>query len=170
MMQAQILFGRHGDTCCFKLRGELRHTNASALDDLIERLFRRNELGCAQVVIDLNDASFIDSTHIGLLASIARHCKAQGLPSPMLFSTHPEINEQLFGLRLDEVFRLVEQPTGQAVAFSAAASAEHSDADAAQMILRAHEALVELNEHNRSQFQPVVDLLRRQIEGEAEPR
>ncbi|WLD59382.1 STAS domain-containing protein [Salinispirillum sp. LH 10-3-1] len=163
MPQEHILFAQHNDTCFFKLRGELRHTNATAMDDLIDRLFRQGQLHCAQVVIDLNEATFMDSTHIGLLASIARHCKAQDLPAPTLFSTHLEINDQLVSLRLDEVFELITQPTDQAVDFSAVTSSEHSEDKKARMILRAHEALVELNDANRTAFEPVVELLRAQL-------
>lgn len=163
MPQEPILFAQNNDTCFFKLRGELRHTNATAMDDLIDRLFRQRQLQCTQVVIDLNEATFMDSTHIGLLASIARHCKAEGLPAPTLFSTHSEINDQLISLRLDEVFELITQPTDQAVDFKTVTGSDHTEDEKAMMILRAHEALVELNDANRTAFEPVVELLRAQL-------
>ena len=62
-----------------KLSGELRYTNATGMDDLVERLFRQQS-GCKQVVVDLNAASFMDSTYVGLLASLARYCQQQQLP------------------------------------------------------------------------------------------
>ncbi len=38
-MTEQILFACVEQCCYFKLSGELRYTNASGMDDLIERLF-----------------------------------------------------------------------------------------------------------------------------------
>ncbi|MFY0663268.1 MAG: STAS domain-containing protein [Natronospirillum sp.] len=162
-MQDHILFAQRDGTCFFKLRGELRHTNAAAMDDLIDRLFRQRQLSCENIVIDLNEATFMDSTHIGLLASMARHCKAHGLPTPTLFSTHTEINDQLVSLRLDDVFDMVAQPTDQTVDFTAVEGSDHSEHDKATMILHAHEALVDLSDTNRLAFEPVVELLRAQL-------
>ena len=83
--QEQILFACIDDCCFFKLSGELRYTNATGMDDLVERLFA-SQLQCQQLVVDLNDVSFMDSTYIGLLASLARYCQQQS-PRPTLFST-----------------------------------------------------------------------------------
>ncbi|WP_409523531.1 STAS domain-containing protein [Nitrincola sp. MINF-07-Sa-05] len=167
-MQDQIFFTRHEGVCYFKLCGELRYTLASGLDDLIERLFKQDEIACSQVVIDLNEASFMDSTHVGLLASLARHCLSRGLPRPTLFSTHPEVNELLINLNLDQVFELVAQPTDQQVTFAAVDEADHTELDKARMILRAHEALLDLNDANRVAFQPVVDMLRKDVSDKEE--
>lgn len=81
-MTDQILFACVDQCCFFKLSGELRYTNASGMDDLVERLFSA-ELRCTQLVVDLNEASFMDSTYIGLLASLARYCQQQSLPKPV---------------------------------------------------------------------------------------
>lgn len=163
MSEHHVFVAQHDDTCFFKLTGELRHTNAAAMDDMIDRLFRQRQLSCQRIVIDLNEATFMDSTHIGLLASLARHCRAQDLPMPLLFSTHPEINEQLTSLRLDTVFQLIAQPTDHAVDFTALADHNPSEPEKAQMILQAHEALVDLSDSNRQAFEPVVELLRAQL-------
>lgn len=160
--QEQILFACVDNCCYFKLRGELRYTNATGMDDLVERLFNQ-QTGCSQVVVDLNDVSFMDSTYIGLLASLARYCQLQQLPRPTLFSTHAEVNELLFSLCLEQAFDIVQQPTHKVVAMTAIGTQEYSEQQQGQMILRAHEALIALNDSNKSQFQPVVDLLKQQL-------
>ncbi len=160
--QEQILFACIDNCCYFKLSGELRYTNATGMDDLIERLFRQ-QMGCNRVVVDLNEASFMDSTYVGLLASLARYCQQQQLPRPTLFSTHTEVNELLFSLCLDQAFDIVQQPTHQNVNMAGVSAQHYSEQQQGQMILRAHEALIALNDSNKSQFQPVVDLLKQQL-------
>jgi anti-anti-sigma factor len=160
--QEQILFACIDNCCYFKLRGALRYTNATGMDDLVERLFSQ-QLHCTQLVVDLNEVSFMDSTYIGLLASMARYCQQQQLPRPTLFSTHSEVNELLFGLCLEQAFDIIQQPTQHAVDMVTVPAQHYSDQQQGQMILRAHEALIALNEKNKSAFAPVVDLLKQQL-------
>lgn len=159
--QEQILFACIDNCCFFKLSGELRYTNATGMDDLVERLFA-SQLQCQQLVVDLNAVSFMDSTYIGLLASLARYCQQQ-LPRPTLFSTQPEVNKLLFDLCLDQAFEIVLQATTAELAMTAITAQQYSELQQGQMILRAHEALIALNDNNKSQFQPVVDLLKQQL-------
>ncbi|WP_213994736.1 STAS domain-containing protein [Arsukibacterium sp.] len=164
----QVLFASINNCCYFKLCGELRYTNATGMDDLIERLFS-TRIKCAAVVIDLNQATFIDSTYVGLLAGLARYCQQQQLPKPTIFSTQTEINELLFGLCLDQAFQIIQQPTDEPLGNAAADMADigvqaYSTQEQGRMILRAHQALIELNDKNKAEFQPVVDLLKQQLE------
>ena len=158
----QILFANVDNCCYFKLCGELRYTNATGMDDLIERLFSA-PIPCAQVVIDLNQATFIDSTYVGLLASIARYCQQQQLPKPTLFSTDNEINELLYSLCLEQAFQIVEKPTNVNAEMSNIGTQTYSEQEQGQMILRAHQALIDLNDKNKAEFQPLVSLLQQQL-------
>jgi anti-anti-sigma factor len=149
-----------------RLTGAMRHDTAGVLETLIEQWFAADRVAVSAVVIDLNQASFLDSTVIGLLASIARQLQAHSLPVATVFSTQVDINQLLRSLCLDQVLTLVEQATdGSARLVNAATMA--TDGALAQCsaaaILRAHEMLVDLNEGNREAFQPVVDLLRSEL-------
>lgn len=161
-MTEQILFACVDQCCYFKLSGELRYTNAAGMDDLVDRLFSE-KIQCRQLVVDLNAASFMDSTYIGLLASLARYCQQQNLPKPVLFCTVPAVNELLFSLCLDQAFDIVQQSTDPAVDLVSVKAVPYSDQQNGRMILHAHEALIALNEQNKSQFQSVVDLLKQQL-------
>lgn len=161
-MNATMGHALEGGMAYLKLGGELRHDNAGALESLIEQWFGR-EAGVIQgVVIDLNEARFMDSTVIGLLAAIARELESRGLPRATVFSTHAEINHLLRSLCLDAVFLLVEhatdrKPEGLLQVDPTEGEAAHCHPEA---ILAAHEVLVALNEANRIAFQPAVELLR----------
>lgn len=158
----QLLFACIDNCCYFKLSGELRYTNATSMDDLVERLFA-SEYNCQQLVVDLNDVSFMDSTYIGLLASLARFCQQQQLPRPTLFSTNCEVNTLLYSLCLEQAFDIVQQATTTVPELSGVSPQQYSDQQHGQMILRAHEALIALNDKNKTAFQPVVELLKQQL-------
>ena len=176
-MKEAIVYAIQDGVCYLKLSGELRHDCAGPLDTLIERLFSMSTgfdgLYCqgstgefTAVVIDLNETSFMDSTVIGLLAGIARELLARDLPAPTVFSTNSEINQLLRSLCLDEVFTLIEQPTERSLASLALVQSSEGDGQCSgAAILRAHEALVELNETNRVAFQSVISLFREQLDG-----
>ena len=161
-MTDQILFACVDQCCFFKLSGELRYTNASGMDDLVERLFSA-KIQCTELVVDLNQASFIDSTYIGLLAALARFAQQHQLAKPVLFCTVPAINELLLSLCFDQAFDLVQQSTDPDIDLTSVQAMPYSDQQKGQMILRAHEALIALNEQNKTQFQSVVDLLKQQL-------
>lgn len=161
-MTEQILFACVEHCCFFKLSGELRYTNATGMDDLVERLFSA-QIQCNQLVVDLNEASFMDSTYIGLLASMARYCQQQNLPKPTLFSTHALVNELLFSLCLDQAFDIVQQSTHEEFDMTSVTAQPYSDKQKGLMILHAHEALIALNEKNKAEFQSVVDILKQQL-------
>lgn len=148
-------------TAYLKLAGELRHDNVAPLDSLIEIWFGSGQPPQG-LVIDLTSAEFMDSTALGLLAACLREARAAGLPRPLVFSTHPDINALLRGLRFDEACTLIEQRGDRALPQQAlsADGLGHSDA---QTILRAHEALIDLHDANRAAFQSVVDLFRSEL-------
>ncbi len=149
-----------------RLSGALRHDTAGALEALIEQWFAADRAVVRAVVIDLNQVSFLDSTVIGLLASIARLLQAHNLPKATVFSTQADINQLLRSLCLDQIVTLVEQATDGSAPMAHGATVATDDAVAQctpVAILRAHEMLVGLNEGNREAFQPVVDQFRSEL-------
>jgi len=145
------------------LSGELRHDNAAALEELIERWFESDSIEINEVIIDLNALQFMDSTVIGMLAAIARGLNQHGLGKAVVFSTRAEINQLLHSLRLDEVLTVVESDTAAATELVPTQLHSERGQVSADVILRAHERLMELSDSNRAAFQPVVELLREEL-------
>jgi anti-anti-sigma factor len=162
-MSASIGFAVHEGVGYLKLAGDLRHDIAGPLEVLIERWFEAPQGAIRAAVIDLNEAQFMDSTVIGLVAAIARELLARTLPAPTVFSTNVEINQLLASLRLDEVFTVVQQSTSGTPVDVPVLLLKPDAQCSAEAILKAHETLIELNEANRIAFQPVVDLLRSEL-------
>lgn len=166
-MSTPVTYALIDGICYLRLQGELRHTDAAPLELLIERLFAGDLPSARAAVIDLNDCTFMDSTILGLLASIARALQTHGLPRATLFCTQPEILTLLGCLCLTRVFHVLQRPTDpllSAALFPADEVAEDSEGRrSAETILKAHEALIAIDEHNRPAFQAVVDLFREQL-------
>ncbi len=166
-MNDAIGYAVHDGVGYLKLSGELRHDTAAPLDALIERLFEPETLEITAVVIDLTEVSFMDSTVIGLLASIARALLSRSLAAPTLFSTNPEINQLLCSLCLDQVFTIVDAPTDRPLGALKMHAMEVECGErqcSSATILKAHEVLIEMNESNRDAFQSVVDLFRDELQ------
>jgi anti-sigma B factor antagonist len=66
-----------GDARCLIVHGELDMSTAPKLHTELAQVFRDD---VAQVVIDLRDISFIDSTGLGVLVSARQRAKASGVP------------------------------------------------------------------------------------------
>ncbi len=141
--------------------GNLKYTSSSGfdifLDDFLARAYQ-------DVVIDLSEASFIDSTNLGLIARIAERSRRMGRDPVTLISPRDDINRILKSVRFDRIFRIVE--TGDPADLAAGleegevlTGGERSDKDNLEMILRAHKTLIAVDEQNRDEFQDVVDLL-----------
>ena len=164
MSESQVLYGVSRGLCCFRLSGELRHTEVDGLDALIEQRLVDDLAEASGVVIDLSEADFMDSTCIGLLAGIARKTLERGLSKPSVLVTDPEIRQLLLSLRLEQVFTLMESAADVAPsALSSVAGQTSQSVLHAETVLRAHEALAELCQDNRQQFQSVIDLLREDL-------
>lgn len=167
-MTAPVAYALIDGICYLQLNGELRHTEAAPLEALIERLFASGDPPPARAaVIDLNNCTFMDSTVLGLLAGIARELATQGRPRATVFCTQPEILHLLGCLCLTRVFTVIQRETDPMLAAALFPAEEPAEAPGerrnAQTILKAHEALIAIDEHNRPAFQAVVDLFREQL-------
>lgn len=153
----EVFYAHHGDDWVLRVQGSLRYTNASAMNRFLDELFAKCHP--ASVCVDLNSATAIDSTGIGLLAKIANGMEQSGHGRPILFSGNPEINELLTSVCLDDVCNIVAGPPPAEAEEGEAPipEAAPSESEMARTIVDAHRLLCELSESNRSQFQNVLD-------------
>lgn len=150
----QVSYARRGDSWILRFEGEIRYTIAHAVDRFLDDLFARGNP--ESISIDLNDATSIDSTGIGLLAKVAEVLNHRGKDAPVLFSSNPEINELLISLCLDDVCTIVPESL-QDTAAQVIPDTSPSERELAQTIAEAHRLLCELSEDNRASFQSVID-------------
>ncbi|MGO2242167.1 MAG: STAS domain-containing protein [Halomonas sp.] len=147
-----------------KLCGDVRLTLCATLDSQAQRLAETPGL-CA-VLIDLREATNVDSTALGFLAKVAMAVKGRLEQSPTIIVDNPDVRKMLDVMGFARFFTLIEAPFQQPVALSDSMEElpeEPADEEGLrERILEAHRILMHMNEHNREQFQPLVEMLESQ--------
>jgi anti-anti-sigma factor len=163
MTAGQIHYAVTGNRAFLKLAGVIRYPLSRRLSLAVGRMFSKATV--RGVVVDLQEAEFIDSTCMGLLARVATRCLDLACERPVIVSIQPEVNRLLRSMGFDQVFVLIEDPsaptTGLASAADLAGTSPHPDP---RLVLDAHRALCEINEQNRHLFQNVIEQLESDIE------
>ncbi|AWL13457.1 hypothetical protein HMF8227_03009 [Saliniradius amylolyticus] len=162
-----ILFARQQKMVVFKLVGELRHTDSLGLDSLIQEVFVSCEKPAVQeVLVDLSESRYMDSTILGLLAMIARLSIKKLGHKASLLCTNQDVLAILNSMCLDQVFILIgaldQAETG--VEYQSVDSLTSDEKARARVILEAHRSLMNLSESNKATFQPVVELMKQELE------
>jgi anti-anti-sigma factor len=158
MNTGQVQYAVTENRAFLKLSGVIRHPVSQRLNLAVGRMFAK--LTAQSVVVDLQEAEFIDSTCLGLLARVATRCLELGRDRPIVVSTQPEVNRVLRSMGFDRVFVLIENPTAPTANLTDAAGlAGISRRPDPKVVLDAHRALCEMNAKNYELFQNVIEQL-----------
>ncbi|MFD2189550.1 STAS domain-containing protein [Pistricoccus aurantiacus] len=153
-----------------KLCGDVRLTLCATLDNQAQRL--ADIPGLEAVMIDLRETTNVDSTALGFLAKVALAVKGRLRQSPTIVVNNPDVRRMLDVMGFEKFFTLVEAPLVELDALAelplAKADVEAEEEELKQRILEAHRILMRINDHNREQFQPLVELLEEQLHHTAE--
>jgi len=165
MNPGQIYYAVADNRAFLKLAGVIRYPLSKRLSLAVGRMFAKAEV--QGVVVDLQEAEFIDSTCMGLLARVATRCLERARERPIIVSVQPEVNRVLRSMGFDQVFVLVENPAAPTAGLTDAAPlAGVSPRPDPKIVLDAHRALCELNEQNRHLFHNVIEQLECEVDEE----
>ena len=140
----------------------IKFSYTSGFDTFIYRLFRDDNV--KDVLIDLNDITYIDSTNLGLLAEIAAVLLRRYNQKPKILSTNNQITEVIKNIGLDKVFLLITDSETFSGEFQQIHPVEKNEYQKVKTVLDAHKNLIKLNENNAIQFKNVVDVLEDQLD------
>jgi anti-anti-sigma factor len=165
MDRGRYYFAEKDDITYIKMVGNLKYTTSSGFDRFVDGLIER---GFDNLVIDLSEATYIDSTNLGLIAKLAEKARNNEQKHVSIVSTNEDINEILESVRFDRLFTIVEDMDEAAKKLRGAEEQEIEDVDSSQkedlqMLLQAHRALMDAHEENRPQFKDVVELLEKEV-------
>ncbi|MBN1553268.1 MAG: SpoIIE family protein phosphatase [Phycisphaerae bacterium] len=116
------------------------------------------------LTIDLSYCEYLDSTFLGTLQELVNQSEEEDMP---LFLQHvPDGILELFReLGMTRVLEHIRQTDTHVPAdMTPVLYGNFSDRDHQHRVLHAHEALSELNENNRREFDRLIDLLRKELE------
>lgn len=157
MSCGNILYAMHDGTWVLRLRGDVRATWCASLDGLIDRMFADASLRA--VVIDLHEASNIDSTMLGLLAKIAVRARERLVDPPLLLAPGEDVRRLIDSMCLQKVFRIADVSAAASCECAELALVDGSESDLCRQVADAHRVLMDIDERNRAVFRDVVATL-----------
>ncbi|MCE8015712.1 STAS domain-containing protein [Halomonas sp. MCCC 1A17488] len=143
-----------------KLCGDVRLTLCATLDTQAQQLARTP--GLQSLIIDLREATNVDSTALGFLAKVAMAVKDRILYKPTIVVNNPDVQRMLEVMGFAQYFAMVEAPLTEACELSDLPEVPADMEEMRLRILEAHRILMRMSEHNREEFQPLVEMLEAQ--------
>ena len=150
-----VFYGETEDAVHLALRGRATWMHCDAFYETARAVLEEGR----PLVLDLSGCDYLDSTCLGTVHELV------GRGRVVLAGVTPVVRALFEELSMDRVLAGIREDV-PAVPELYALSTRHDDAAAwRQRILRAHEALSGLSEHNREEFRGVVESLRGEIDG-----
>ncbi|WP_458525080.1 STAS domain-containing protein [Onishia taeanensis] len=143
-----------------KLCGDVRLTLSATLDQQTQRLAEMP--GLTAVMVDLREATNVDSTALGFLAKVALAVRDRLEQPPTIVVDNPDVRRMLDVMGFGDYFTLVESPIREPSELADLPLINADELALQARILEAHRILMHMSEHNREEFQPLVDLLEEQ--------
>ncbi len=160
MNGGSILYSKNEQKYFIKLAGDLRFTSGHDFDCLLNVIFKDADL--KDIMIDMSEANYLDSTILGLLAKIANFMIKKFKRKITVLSTNEDINYLLDSIGLNEVLIIVKSCNCSPEMLQEIPNINASERESALTILDAHHQLIALNEKNRTEFKDVVELLEKE--------
>lgn len=160
--QGKILVGEFDHCYLVKLRGYIRLTLCASLGRYLERIFCSAEHP-QQVLIDLSDATGMDSTTLGLIARLALHCQDEFHFKPLVFCGRPELLRDLHAMALDEYLDIVPCDAPEPPALSELPQVDAPTRELKQRIVDAHRLLASLNPEREKELLDLVRSIERDV-------
>ena len=165
--QGQVFHARFGDVCVLKFVGSIGFTSnwtfplSQALRVFLDKLFDEKDFD--NIVVDMTEATGIDSTNLGLLAEVARFSKDEFKRKATLIVREGRVNKVLNVTGFDALYSIFVMDAPIQGKLRPVPDVPEEEVDVAKMILDAHLTLSDMNEENRKLFQNVVDALEADI-------
>ncbi|WP_372613691.1 STAS domain-containing protein [Halomonas sp.] len=143
-----------------KLSGDVRLTLCATLDNQARQLAETP--GLQAVLIDLREASNVDSTALGFLAKVAMAVQGKLEQPPTIIADNPDVRRMLDVMGFARYFTLMDAPITEPAKLRDLTVVPADEEGMRKRILEAHRILMHMNEHNREEFQPLVEMLEAQ--------
>jgi anti-anti-sigma factor len=157
MVSCKILQAAERGIYILKFTGEVRLNMCSTLDLITDQM--REDKHFITVVIDLTEASIIDSTTLGLLAKIGIFARKANKILPTIISTNPDITRLVHSMGFDELFIIVEKAASNIEHLNEIPLLKATEEEVREKVLAAHKVLMDLNSKNRETFKDLVRTL-----------
>ena len=167
MADGKYFFAKENKKAFFKLTGNLKYISSGKFDAFLDQLLEEDR-DFEDVMIDLSEAEYIDSTNLGFLARIAEFMNENYCKKVTIYSPNEEINIVLESVGFDEVFTLVKDSSNAFNDVNEISPSEVKERERTLMMLEAHKALMRVSDKNIPVFKSCVDLLQSSLDKKKE--
>lgn len=163
--ETTFLVDAYSDPVILKVNGRANYMNCGPVGELLNKVIAQ---GSRTIVIDFAQCSGMDSTFLGIVAGAALELRKMNPPGQMTLCRLGTRNMEL--IRNLGLHRLVNVASDEEISKleqedqSKLSELETDNAASAQMILNAHESLIEADQNNQRKFQDVISFLKNQVE------
>ncbi len=161
MSEGKILYSKDGKRYFLKMTGNLRFSSGREFDSLLSVIF--NDPDMEDIMIDMSETVYLDSTILGLLAKIANFMIKKFQKKVTILSLNKNVNYLLDSIGLNDVFIVVKSYDYTPEMLQKIPNIKSSERENALTILDAHRQLISVNEKNSAVFKDVVELLEKEI-------
>lgn len=150
-----ILVGRSGRDLVIRTKGPA----TVAICDAVKSVLRRNESAVDRLYIDLSKSEMLDSTFAGLLIAAVKN-----RTGPKLHLVDPADGalDALNRLHLLPLFTVCERPPVQPSSYEEINCKLQSNNATADLVVDAHQNLIDADKRNAVSCQPVVDMFQKE--------
>lgn len=162
MKDDKILYTIKDNVCLIKLTGMVQCSTISGFDSFVKMISKDKSI--QDVIIDLCNLEYIDSTNLGLIAEIARFMIKEHNRKPAIVTTNAKITDLIENMGFKKIFIVIKGLEISGGEMREVPDIQQDEEEKAKMILEAHKAIMEISEKNKSLFKDVVELLEDQLD------
>ncbi len=145
----------------FKLSGQLKYSTSTNFCAFLDKIYSENNY--SDILVDLSDAEYLDSTNLGILAKLACHVLKKFHHKLTVVSTNNDVTDLLINIGFEKLCVLIRQPMEFEKDLNQINDLDDSQKNLAKVMLDAHKTLMEMNDKNRETFKDAVDLLKKEV-------
>ena len=152
----QMLVADEQDACILKLVGDVRVNLCKTFGEFIKSV---DCDGRKHVIVDLAEATNLDSTTLGLLAKLALYCRDKLSFELQIFCPTDDVLQLLKTMGIQHIAHIEHRVCPNCEGYQALHELQIEETDAHEQVLDAHRILMSLNEQNRDRFKDLVEHL-----------
>lgn len=161
--EAKYLLASHDKKYFIKIVGSARYSNCAAFGSFVLNKLLRDD-SCEDILVDLRETDFLDSTNLGLLAKMGGFIFSKFHRKMAVVSTDKSINDLLVNTGFDRIMLIIDNPDYVLSELGNLPEASQGEMNLAKLMLEAHQELMELSDENKRKFRTVVEMLKDEME------
>lgn len=160
-MEDRFLYSELEDVIFIKIEGNATMKNSKTLSDLLEKIFSGDK---KNLVFEMSNCNYLDSTFLGLIAKCALEIKKKWNSTLYIMNASNMVMSGLKQTGIDKFIEKLEDENLQLDTTEIVTSDFSNKNDKTIHILEMHKTLMDLNEKNKETFKNVVEMIEKGLD------